>query len=208
MSSVHVIYQQLLSSGSKRFGYLSSPNLQEADDDDIDEVLESNIKTYQVNYDLKVTVTLNAEIVLIMSEPRCGVLDIFNGKTRMLSWKKQNHLKSNSSQFHVVSHYTFFAREPKWPPSKTQLTYALKPSTRPQCLEPSCTGFLYIRFETGDHGDGRAFDGPGRTLAHAFSPPDGIFHFDATENWVVGAKKNAFDLGTVSLHEIGHLLGL
>ncbi|XVF68335.1 hypothetical protein PTKIN_Ptkin10aG0196800 [Pterospermum kingtungense] len=77
-------------------------HLQEADDDDFNDVLESAIKTYQVSYDLKVTGTLNAKTVLVMSEPRCGVLDIFKGKTRMLSWKKQNHLKSNSSQFHAL----------------------------------------------------------------------------------------------------------
>ncbi|XVE94247.1 hypothetical protein REPUB_Repub01dG0265100 [Reevesia pubescens] len=63
-------------------------------------------------------------------------------------------------------------------------------------------------FEIGDHGDGNPFDGPNGVLAHSFSPTDGRFHYDGAENWVVGATDGAYDLGTVALHEIGHLLGL
>jgi predicted Zn-dependent protease len=45
-------------------------------------------------------------------------------------------------------------------------------------------------------------------FAHAFAPTNGRFHYDADERWSVGAVPNAFDLETVALHEIGHLLGL
>ncbi|XVF68331.1 hypothetical protein PTKIN_Ptkin10aG0196400 [Pterospermum kingtungense] len=211
-----------LKSYLKRFGYLIS-TYHGLDDDSFDEVLESAIKTYQINYNLKVTGTLNTETISVMNKPRCGVPDIINGKTRMY------HPNSNSSQFHAVSRYTFFPGEPKWPPSKTQLTYAVKPGTRPDVSGPLAKAFftwglasnftfsevqdfnsadLKISFETGDHGDGLPFDGPGGALAHASAPPDGRFHFDATENWVVGAKEDAYDLSTVCLHEIGHLLGL
>ncbi|KAB1219277.1 Metalloendoproteinase 1 [Morella rubra] len=67
---------------------------------------------------------------------------------------------------------------------------------------------LKIGFLRRDHGDGSPFDGAGGILAHAFAPTDGRFHYDADEQWSVGARPGAFDLETVALHEIGHLLGL
>lgn len=61
-----------------------------------------------------------------------------------------------------------------------------------------------------------AFEGPGGTLGHGYSPPPngvtaaGDIHFDPTENWYVGfdAPVGQIDLFTVALHEIGHSIGL
>ena len=71
---------------------------------------------------------------------------------------------------------------------------------------------IAILFARGDHGDGYPFDGPGGVLAHTFYPAPlnsepiaGDMHFDADEDWHVGA---ATDLFSVALHEAGHALGL
>ncbi len=69
-----------------------------------------------------------------------------------------------------------------------------------------------FRFATGDHCSSDPFDGPGGTLAHCFypSPPinetrAGDCHFDEDETWNIGSQ---YDLFSVSLHELGHGLGL
>ncbi|KAK4395734.1 Metalloendoproteinase 1 [Sesamum angolense] len=67
---------------------------------------------------------------------------------------------------------------------------------------------IKISFQYRDHGDGNSFDGPKGILAHAFAPSDGRLHFDGDEKWVDGVTPGAFDLQTVGLHELGHVLGL
>jgi hypothetical protein len=71
---------------------------------------------------------------------------------------------------------------------------------------------IAIRFVQGGHGDSYPFDGAGRGLAHTFypAPPNpepiaGNMHFDAAEDWRIGA---GVDLYSVALHEAGHALGL
>jgi hypothetical protein len=71
---------------------------------------------------------------------------------------------------------------------------------------------IAIRFADGAHGDAYVFDGSGASLAHTFypAPPNpepiaGNMHFDAAENWRIGAS---VDLYSVALHEAGHALGL
>jgi hypothetical protein len=77
---------------------------------------------------------------------------------------------------------------------------------------PRAARTVAIAFARGEHGDGHAFDGLGRVLAHTFypAPPNpeplaGDMHLDADENWRIGLDT---DLFTVALHEAGHALGL
>ncbi|CAI9782610.1 unnamed protein product [Fraxinus pennsylvanica] len=138
-----------------------------------------------------------------------------------------NPLVSNS--IHTVSHYSFFPGKPRWPASKTRLTYAFEANTPAAAINPvvrafntwaSATHFTFSRvqniaaadlvigFHRRNHGDGLPFDGPGGVLVHAFAPTNGRFHYDADDRFSVGAAAGASDLETVALHEIGHLLGL
>jgi len=77
---------------------------------------------------------------------------------------------------------------------------------------PTAPKTVNIMWATYAHGDGNPFDGPGGVLAHTFypSPPNpepiaGDMHFDDSESWHISTTT---DLFSVSLHELGHALGL
>lgn len=207
----------------EKFGYLSygnDKNHTHADDDDFDDVLESAVKDYQHYFHLRTTGTLDGKTVSKMMKPRCGVSDHIG--VHKIDYSKKDHI-------HEVSHYSFFSSKQKWPPSKYHLTYAFAPGTPSEAMTPIAQAFqtwaastnfkfrrhrdykkadIKISFEQGDHGDGSSFDGTGGILAHAYAPTYGKLHYDADEPWSIGALEGYYDLETVALHEIGHLLGL
>lgn len=223
LKGIHNLKQYL-----KSFGYLNYPkNYSHFDDDDFDDFLDEAVKTYQLNYHLNATGTLDAQTVSKMMTPRCGVADIINGTNGMHAGKKKHHRGSHS--LHTVSHYTFFQGSPRWPASKTHLTFGFSRGTHPDAVNPITRAFnrwartthftfswtqdylnadIKISFHSRSHGDGNPFDGRGGTLAHAWAPTDGRFHYDADELWSIGPVSGAYDIETVALHEIGHLLGL
>ncbi|GAV74143.1 LOW QUALITY PROTEIN: Peptidase_M10 domain-containing protein/PG_binding_1 domain-containing protein, partial [Cephalotus follicularis] len=221
---------QYLKKYLQQFGYLNStPTSSNVEDDDLfDETIESAIKTYQINFNLKPSGILDPKTTMsisTMSMPRCGVPDIINGSTRMRADYVMHKHGNNSRAL-----YAFYPGKPRWSPSKKVLNYSFKNGTRGDVHEPirvplsewgafTMIGYslglpyemadIKISFEKVDHGDGSPFDGPGGVLAHSSrGPPGRTVHFDATENWSVGAKPNAFDLGTVGLHELGHIMVL
>ncbi|KAH7852600.1 hypothetical protein Vadar_026950 [Vaccinium darrowii] len=187
---------QQLKAYLEKFGYLNynnqSPNQSHANDDDFDDLLEAAIKTYQLNYHLKSTGTLDANTASQMMKPRYGVADIINGTNQMRGGKKRpDHAHST---LHTVSHFAFFEGNPKW--SSYQLTYAFLPGTNADAISAVARAFdkwssqtpftfsrsqdlgsanLQISFQRGDHGDGHPFDGRGGTAAHAATPPYGFF---------------------------------
>ncbi|KAI3784768.1 hypothetical protein L1987_43873 [Smallanthus sonchifolius] len=114
------------------------------------------------------------------------------------------------------------------PPGKSRLTYAFASNYPSMYIPPVVSAFdkwasetryftfsrvdsvtiadLKISWERGNHGDGdrNAFLPETTVVAHAA----GRFHYNADQNWFIGATPNSIDVETVALHEIGHLLGL
>ncbi|KAG6423936.1 hypothetical protein SASPL_114344 [Salvia splendens] len=204
----------------KRFGYIQHLSETEANNDIFDDILESAVKTYQANYKLNPTGIIDAPTVSKMTAPRCGVADIVN---------HMQHGSSNSSMIHTASNYSLFTGK-KWEPSNRHLTYKFLGDFPETAKLPAALAFkrwasvtqftfsevggaelsdLTLEFVRGDHGDGAPFDGEGGLLAHAYYPTDGRLHYDLDDKWFyLFINNKAFDLWSISLHEIGHLLGL
>ncbi|KAK4602941.1 hypothetical protein RGQ29_011788 [Quercus rubra] len=200
-----------------RFGYLNYKDSNNFEDDEFDEALEVAIKTYQTYFHLKVTGKLDTDTIKQMSIPRCGVPDIINGSL-------------------TQPQFAFFPGNPRWPFYKRNLKYAFQSSAPPNVelvdIKEACTyafgewarfsdfrfefteqvedADLVLGFHRVDHGDGLPFDGLGGDFAHAFPPTNGRLHYDADEIWNNSLDLLPYqtDLKAVSLHEIGHLLGL
>jgi hypothetical protein len=116
--------------------------------------------------------------------------------------------------------YAFFNKTPKLPPAgvTSEIVRAFSEWAKYAKLtfravdDPESSQTLAVLFGSGNHGDAYPFDGPGGVLAHTYYPypinPEpiaGDLHFDADENWNIGAD---VDLFSVALHETGHALGL
>ncbi|KAJ8775055.1 hypothetical protein K2173_020059 [Erythroxylum novogranatense] len=216
----------------ERFGYLSyensKNNIHAADQDEFDNLLERALKVYQRNFHLNVSGVLDSETASSLTTPRCGVPDIINGTNWMRVGNNHQHQLGHNS-FHTTAHYSFFAGSPRWPRNQYSLTYGFRAGTPAAAIGAvgrafrtwqANTQFIFTRtsdytnanlkisFERRDHGDGYPFDGPRGILAHAFAPTNGWFHYDGDEQWSDVPTQDAFDLESVALHEIGHLLGL
>ncbi|KAK8597591.1 hypothetical protein V6N13_094994 [Hibiscus sabdariffa] len=210
------------------FGYY--PRGTDVLDDEFDDALEDGLGAFQQVYSLKVTGKIDPDTIKAMSAPRCGVPDV-SGVNRASNRHGHGHGHGHG-MFYFVAKYSFFPENPRW--SRYQLTYNFLPDSVQVVNFQDLRGLIArafrkwanvspfrftevaqgtradirIGFYRRDHGDGSPFDGPGRVLAHAFSPEDGRFHYDAEENWSTNPTRSQVDLESVAVHEMGHNLGL
>ena len=114
-----------------------------------------------------------------MKAPRCGVKD-FSQKSRREKryaiqgsrWKVRNitykvskyprRMERSSTDKDVRDAFNIWAEH-------TNLKFKQISGKEPVHID--------IRFETGNHGDGDPFDGPGGTLAHAYFPVRNVGYF-------------------------------
>ncbi|RZC91486.1 hypothetical protein C5167_027549 [Papaver somniferum] len=205
-----------------RFGYLpaTEPNFT----DNFDEHFESAVTLYQSKLGLPTTGRLDSATLSQVMSPRCGVPDQNDDHNKLHATKHYSFLKGRPSWNHSIV--------------PLMLNYALSPehiigyinisdirvalerafSTWSSAIPVDFTetqdyehANITIGFYYGDHGDGDPFDPT--VLEHATGPgPDAHLHFNAALTWAIDfsseKSKNAYDLESTAVHEIGHLLGL
>lgn len=202
-------------SKAEDFGAEAFPGVEEIEKEgEFDETTADALRKFQTFNHLPVTGDLNEETLDRMGQPRCGCADVAEFATSGRKWSTnnlryafQNFTGDLSSQDCIQAVEQAFAL---WA-AETPLRFTRVPlAAGPEII---------IRFVTGDHGDGNAFDGAGGVLAHAFfpsTPPNpptpiqGDAHFDDAETWTITVPPPAgrVDLVTVAAHEFGHSLGL
>ena len=147
--------------------------------------LSTMLKEFQKRFQLKPTGILDDPTKKQMNRPRCGNRDPpltpANHKTLaslILKWSRSTFtwsLRNYSPRISLPETQSIVERA-------FNAWFQHIPLTVRQVCQ-TCPANFIIDFNQWDHGDGYPFDGPGRTLAHAFFPQDGRIHFDVDESW-------------------------
>ncbi|WP_369264647.1 matrixin family metalloprotease [Streptomyces sp. R35] len=193
----------------QRFGYLERGAYEPQQ---LDKPTADALRTYQERNSLETTGEFDAGTRDLMTESRCALPDMLDGvafATRC-AWNRREltytfdigtNDTAGTTEFDAVRRAlrTWSAAVPI---GFTEVTAAQNPDIR-------------IGWRPANDPD---LSMVGGTLAHADFPPGcGVVtnampkpvHFDDEEhNWSVGAAADSFDVDTVALHELGHILGL
>jgi matrix metalloproteinase-14 (membrane-inserted) len=222
----------------QRYGYMQAPAGAETSNNLIsEESFSSAVAEFQRFAGLPETGQVDNQTLNMMRMPRCGNVDkqqVSTGAAKTASIVKSGQLRSwlSAPAAAVRRRKRYALQGSKW--RRQELTYRISQyptkfvgrkhevdaqierafgiwsQVAPIDFVVKKEGRVHIdiRFASGDHGDGDAFDGPGNTLAHAYFPQyGGDAHFDDQEYWTVDsyAGTNIFQ---VAAHELGHSLGL
>uniref|UniRef100_A0A158R4V2 ShKT domain-containing protein n=1 Tax=Syphacia muris TaxID=451379 RepID=A0A158R4V2_9BILA len=172
-------------------------------------VLRKAIQRFQTMAGLQVTGQLDDETLTKMQQPRCGFPDVLMMSSSAVKWSKNNLT-------YAVTQYTDDV-------SADVVNQVLKDSfdiwaaVSPLTFERVTSNpDITIGFHSASHGDGVPFDGEGGVLAHALLPYANsvpYLHYDDAELWTYKniskiLHENYIDMLYVTVHEIGHVLGL
>ncbi len=178
----------------------------------LDNATSDALVRFQAFLGLEQTGVIDAATREAMNTPRCGNPDpqIDEFTTGVGKWDKTNLTYSFQNYTTGISNDAA-----RWAIDQAFALWSAETPLRFRRVADGTAGDIIIRFVTGDHGDGYAFnDGRGGVLAHAFFPSNGNpirgdAHFDKAEIWTVSVPSGSMaDLVTIAAHEFGHSLGL
>ncbi|XP_022253215.1 50 kDa hatching enzyme-like, partial [Limulus polyphemus] len=170
------------------------------------------IKDFQRFAGLNETGVIDNETITMMEMPRCGVKDKVghSNSARRKRYALQGSKWRVSNLTYRISKYPSRIKDHLKVDKEIENAFKIWSDATSLNFLPKKSGRVHIdvMFEMGEHGDGDPFDGPGKTLAHAFFPQyGGDAHFDDEEKWSIGSYFGT-NIFQVAAHEFGHSLGL
>ncbi|KAL4223785.1 Matrix metallopeptidase 19 [Mactra antiquata] len=195
----------------EKYGYLPSSNHISTTSGNMEDTRKHAIRLFQKFTRLLPSGEIDENTIAKMRQPRCGYPDVTINEPVDLS----EPMELNHNQFMWTNKtITWKIRTYSNKLTKSEQRTAIKNGLRYweeasdiHFVEGKDEANIVIEFVSGDHGDNKPFDGPGKVIGHAFAPTDGRVHFDEEEHWVFH-QNNGVEIEMAAAHELGHALGL